>query len=124
MKTTIQGGCRVYNHRHFPNILHAKFVQLKKDTGKTIEFLIVAHLELALEMGSVSLKVLDNGAKPSKETLPISNDSTWELVKVTNTKIPNRLFTLHSKIISTKIPVISEDLCMPHDVVAIEEEIV
>ena len=108
MKTTIPGGSLVYNHRHLPNILHAKFVQLKKDTGKTIEFLKVAHFELALEMGGVSLKALNNGSKPTKETLPIKNDSTWELVKP----------------VGTKIPVISEDLCMPYDVVAIEEEIV
>lgn len=110
MKPTIPGGCRVYNHRHFPNTLHAQFVKLKKDTGKTIEYLIVAYLELAIEMGGRSKSGLETGNISIKPVSQIKNDSSWELA---SSMIKN---------VGDIQPTISEDLCMPYDVVAVGEE--
>jgi len=106
MKPAIKGGYRIYNHRHFPNDLHAKFVKLKKDTGKTIEFLIVAHLELAFEMGGESKLALKSGDNSIKKISRIENESSWDLARTMMKNDAN----------------ISEDLCMPFDVVPIQEE--
>lgn len=114
MKATIPGGCRIYNHRHFPNRLHAKFLELKKKTGKTLEELIIIHLEFALEMGGVSKSRIRAGVDSIKTVSKIENargskienDRTWHLVKG----------------MINGIPTLSDDMIMPKNIIPLMEE--